>query len=221
MILNTALTGGFFVALVIDNKAMYGYNINNISSNPQELQMKKRIIAAILCALCAITLFACKNDTVHEGFYLADAPSASFDIYLPDDWAVDISTATVVSHPKNDGKAGISVMAESYDPSINTENKHPIDAYFDSYKETVESTFDNVSYTQSGEAGKLGDNDAKIYEYTADIGGVKYCVYQLITVKGAGVMGAEVYIFTYSAVDGSYLDYLPSAQKIAEYIEIK
>ncbi len=185
-------------------------------------QMGKRfVIFALLMLFCVGSVCGCAESAVHEGFYEADTQNADFSMYIPNDWDTTYTEAVVTASSK-DHSASISMMvAANPTASSGDEPKHPIDLYWESYEDTFRSTFPDLEYTVKGEETTLGGEPAKRYEYKATVAGTPYRFEQIVSVKGTLLSGAQMYIFTFAALDEQYDTYYNTIQECISYVKLK
>ena len=167
-------------------------------------------IAIVLVMLCTL-LVSCKKDTtVPDGMKLASGDSATYYLYIPEDWVVDLSTAATSAHVSNSDKSNISVMAWSLPNTDDT-----VDTWHEAAVEEYKITFtdyEEVSATEATVSGVF----AKDYVYTAKLGGEERQYRQVAAVK-SGI----VYVITYSTTPELFDDYLDEVDSIISEFIIK
>ena len=155
-----------------------------------------------------------------DGYILvSDKSLAGFDMYVPDSYKVDYSTA-LVSVSNADG-ANVTMSQATYTGVTNED-------YWNARKANISAFADKVTDPESGESVSslkevelakqitlAGTNWALAYEYTYRFEGVDYHVYQVLIVESA----VNGYVFTYIASEECYEAHLGEAKKILEKIE--
>ena len=150
----------------------------------------------------------------HEGYILvSDKTLSGFDMYVPDTYSVDHSSALVsVSH--EDGST-MSMSQLTYTGV--------------SFLEYWQSRMDNINAFANGSCKGVrplteeniesvslpGVNRAKAFEYTYTHDGISYHVYQVIVIESA----VNGYVFTYTASEEKYLEHLSDAKLVLYKIE--
>ena len=144
-----------------------------------------------------------------NGYLLvSDKKLCGFDMYVPKDYKVDYSDG-IVSVTREDG-ANITV-------SKSTSTGVTIKDYWANRKKELEAIVGTVTEIEvnKSEGVTLGNlATAASYEYTYELGGVKYHVYQVFAVdtfKG--------YAFTFTAPEAVYAERIGEARDIAARLE--
>ena len=149
-----------------------------------------------------------------DGYILvSDKVLAGFNMYVPESYKVDYSSA-MVSVSNEDG-ASISMSQLTYTGVT--------------FLEYWQTRMNNINAFANGtcqgvrpldkenlEDVKLpGTNNAKAYEYTYIYDGVSYHVYQVIIIEN----GVNGYVFTYTAEEAVYESYLTDVKTVLQKIE--
>ena len=144
-----------------------------------------------------------------NGYLLvSDKKLCGFDMYVPKDYKVDYSDG-IVSVTREDG-ANITV-------SKSTATGVTIKDYWANRKKELEAIVCTVTEIEvnKSEGVTLGNlATAASYEYTYELGGVKYHVYQVFAVDTF-----EGYAFTFTAPEAVYAERIGEARDIAARLE--
>ena len=144
-----------------------------------------------------------------NGYLLvSDKNLCGFDMYVPKDYKVDYSDG-IVSVTREDG-ANITV-------SKSTATGVTIKDYWANRKNELEAIVGTVTEIEvnKSEGVTLGNlATAASYEYTYELGGVKYHVYQVFAVDTF-----EGYAFTFTAPEAVYAERIGEARDIAARLE--
>jgi hypothetical protein len=144
-----------------------------------------------------------------DGYLLvSDKKLCGFDMYVPKDYKVDYSDG-IVSVTREDG-ANITV-------SKSTATGVTIKDYWANRKKELEAIVGTVTEIEvnKSEGVTLGNlATAASYEYTYELGGVKYHVYQVFAVDTF-----EGYAFTFTAPEAVYAERIGEARDIAARLE--
>ncbi len=182
------------------------------------------------------------DTTSSDGYKLAsDKDIAGFELYLPRDYTV-ISSDAYVSAKISEGanlfiseatdtnvsvldylknrKSELKKFAENVtDIKISLKTDYdPESKMFDSWNEIMTAM---PEYDENLIFGNLDDNRLIAYEYTYEVSGNKYHVYQVLGIK-SGVfdtsIGAAGYVFTYTATEEEYAKNFGEIQNILQRI---
>ena len=144
-----------------------------------------------------------------DGYLLvSDKKLCGFDMYVPKDYKVDFSDG-IVSVTREDG-ANITV-------SKSTATGVTIKDYWANRKKELEAIVGTVTEIEvnKSEGVTLGNlATAASYEYTYELGGVKYHVYQVFAVDTF-----EGYAFTFTAPEAVYAERIGEALDVAARLE--
>ena len=144
---------------------------------------------------------------------------AGFDMYVPESYSVDISSA-IVSVSKSGVNITVSEMTynvsdeESYWAIRSEDVKKVADTTVNAEGERV-SSFTEISVGTDVDAGNA--DMAAAYEYTYSLDGVSYHVYQILFRVGS--FSPKLYVYTYTATEECYSTYLDEAISIFSNIE--
>ena len=150
----------------------------------------------------------------HEGYILvSDKTLSGFDMYVPDSYKVDYSSG-LVSVSNRDG-ASMSMSQLTYTGVTFIDYWQ---ARMDNINAFANGTCKGVRPLDANGIEDLnlpGTNKAKAYEYTYTLDGVDYHVYQVIVIEN----GVNGYVFTYTAPEQHYSEYLTDAQAVVYKVE--
>lgn len=172
---------------------------------------------------------------------ISDKDIAGFELYLPDSYTVIASNAyvsaqiseganlfiseatdtnvSVLDYLKN-RKAELKKFADNVtDVKISLKTSYdPESNMFDSWNETMTVM---PEYDEKVVFGNLDDNRLIAYEYTYEVAGNKYHVYQVLGIKEGifdTAIGAAGYVFTYTATEEEYSKNFDEIQNILQRI---
>lgn len=149
-----------------------------------------------------------------DGYILiSDKKLALFDLYVPEKFVPDYSSAIVSATHTDDG-SNISITKAS--PT----GKGAID-YWNERKTELASIFGNFTVIQeNAETIKLGNSSSTLYgdwdwsyEYTYIHEGKQHHVFQIFAINGF-----DVYVFTYTAFEENYQTHMPEVLKVIEKV---
>ena len=171
--------------------------------------MKRFTALAVMLVMLCTVLVSCKKDTtVPDGMKLASGDAASYYLYIPEDWVVDLATAATTAHVSQTDRSNISVSAWSLENADDT-----VDVWYDTAVEELKvshTDFEEVSVTENTLSGVY----AKDYVFTAKLGGEARQYRQV-----AAVRSGVVYVLTYSTTPELFEEYLDEVDSIiAEFI---
>ena len=147
-----------------------------------------------------------------DGYILASEKKlAGFELYLPDAYKVDYSSA-IVSATREDG-TNISLTKA-------TKTGLTAEQYWTNRKEELSSIVGEITVISENASTKLGNNSqwAFAYEYTYEFDGETYHVYQINAVDGP-LLFAKGYCFTFTAKEENFTKYADELQKIIEKVK--
>ena len=169
-----------------------------------------------------------------DGYILASDPAlAGFNLYVPESFKVDYSSA-IVSATHSDGT--------NVNMSLTAGTNENVNAYMHRRLSELKSFAENITYevmmdkngnviveennserpvlkyTKLDEFG--GAINAYAYEYTYEIGGVKYYVYQIISIEG-WLLDYKGYVFTYTAKYENHSFHSDELAKIVEKVKFE
>ena len=153
----------------------------------------KKLISAAAILIAALSIVSCSNSTddsnIPEGMIRASGEAASYILYIPDDWQVDLQTGVTTAHVSSDDPSNISAAAWELEHTDDT-----IDTWWEVNLAELENAFTDYTEIYSGDT-ELGGIPAKEYIYTAKLGGAEYKYMQV-----AAVRSGSVYVITYTAL---------------------
>ncbi|MBO5009385.1 MAG: hypothetical protein J6D20_01600 [Clostridia bacterium] len=173
---------------------------------------------------------------------VSDKDIAGFELYLPGDYAV-ISSDAYVSAKISEG-ANLFI-SEATDTNVSvldylknrkaelkgfadnvTDIKITLKTQYDPESKMFEGWSDTMTvmpeYDEKLVFGNLDDNRLIAYEYTYEVSGNKYHVYQVLGIKSAlfdTTIGAAGYVFTYTAAEDEYAQNIDEIQNILQRIK--
>lgn len=157
----------------------------------------KKILSLCLACIMLLAFASCGNSGVETpvGMQLASDPdTCSYYLFVPQDWTVDIRTATTTAYySENDPSSICASFAQ-----LNAENAQDPDAYFESYKSEFAAVFGELKDLQTDNP-TLDGKPAKQYIYTAMLGETEYKFWQVICIR-AGM----VYTITYTSITENF-----------------
>ena len=173
--------------------------------------MKKAALIIAVIMLC-MSLASCnKNTDVPSGMKLASTnEAASYSLFVPEDWVVDIDTGATSAHVSDSDKSNVSVMAWSLPTTDST-----VDDWYEIAKEELAVSFTDFTEV-SVEETTMGGVYAKDFTYTAKLGSEARQYRQVGAVKD-GV----VYVLTYSTTPDLFDKYLEEVDSIINEFIIK
>jgi hypothetical protein len=172
----------------------------------------KKIASLIAAAAAALTLASCSSssDQAPAGMITASGDAALYDLYVPDDWSVDISTGMTCAYVSKNDPSSVSVTTWTPQYTDTT-----LDDWWEGYLSDISLAFDNVTEISS-ENTLLGGEAAVRHEYTATFADVEYH-YMVI----GALHGDIVYVFTYTSQGDSYEDNMDDVNTVLEYFDYR
>ena len=167
----------------------------------------KKLLCAAVAALTMLSLASCSrtsdDSTVPEGMVRASGDAATYTLYVPDDWQIDLQTGVTTAHVSTGDPSNISAAAWDLEHTDDT-----VDTWWDVNRSELESAF--TDYTEiSGRDTRLGGETAKEYVYTARLADVEYKYMQT-----AAVHGGSVYVITYTALPDVFDSHTDDVERI-------
>lgn len=167
------------------------------------------MIAAVAATL---TLASCKGepDPAPAGMITASSDAALYDLYVPDEWSVDISTGMTCAYasPADPSSVSVTTWTPKYTDTT-------LDEWWMDYISDVSLVFSDVNEINS-ENTLLGGEAAVRHEYTARFAEVEYH-YMVIGALHSGV----VYVFTYTSQGESFDEHMEDVNQILEFFAYK
>ena len=201
--------------------------------------MKRKLSLILAVIMCILTLASCSqaDNYVPAGYKKASNDNADYTLYVPEGWTVDMSTGVTTAYATD--RSSVSFIGFELDDTVirfdhvteggdttdenvsdtGADDKEKIvslDDYWAYYSKSFEDTFSDMEYVSEGENTVVSGIEAKKYVYKATVTGVKYVFLQVVAIKDM-----TVYIFTYTAKDGSYDSHVEEVTEILGYLEIK
>ena len=188
-----------------DDKTYYEYYLDKVNATIEAFKFTEKTAST-----------APEADYVRDAdghILVSDKTLSGFNMYVPDSYKVDYSTA-IVSVTNADG-ANISMTQLTYTGVT--------------FIEYWQTRMDNINAFAGGTCTGVypldkdhiesveipGTNQAKAYEYTYTYENVSYHVYQVIIIEN----GVNGYVFTYTADEAHYDQYLQEAKLILSKTE--
>lgn len=147
-----------------------------------------------------------------DGYILAtDKTNAGFQLYLPESFKVDYSSAAVSATHSDGSNVNMTIASRAGIPAKD---------YWSLRKEELSLIATNIEVIQEDVSAKLGNNSqwAFLYEYTYEYNGAKYHVYQILAVDGWLFFG-DGYVFTYTAKEENYQKHFSEIEKIISKVK--
>ena len=138
--------------------------------------------------------------TPPEGMKLISDNEVAYRFYVPESWVRDINVGQNLAYASDADRSNVSMIAYAPENDAMT-----VAEYWELCKKEYETALENftlVSETQD----KMGEREATVYEYTYTLGGVDYCVRQVIVKHSA-----MIYTMTYTALPEHYETHMEEA----------
>ncbi|MBQ3900551.1 MAG: hypothetical protein IKR53_05245 [Clostridia bacterium] len=169
----------------------------------------KKTIAAVALILTAVFAVSCsgKKSDVPDGMKLASDPkSASYTLYVPEDWTVDVQNSSTRAYCSKEDRSSVMVMTGE------TENTDtPVRDWWESGLSELKALYPDFELVTEGEKVKFGGADAEKYVYSGTFDGTKFKYTQVAAVK-RGV----IYVLTYGAPEDKWESHVGEVEKIIE-----
>jgi len=166
-----------------------------------------RFAAMLLTVLLCLPLAACAPDTdLPDGMIRATDGTTDFDLFVPDDWTVDLTGAAVSAYKSASDPTSVSVMSWALPHADST-----VGDWWETYKSEFEMVFSEFTLETDGEDTLLDGAAAKKYVYTGRLGENTYRYTQL-----ASARGGIVYLLTVTEITASGVDHTEDIDKITE-----
>lgn len=147
---------------------------------------------------------------VPDGMKEASTNAATFHMFVPESWIVDIQTGSVRAHASNSDPSNVSVMAWGLNKDVKT-----VDDWWNFNLQEMNGVFPGADEAEI-ENSTLGGIAAKKYIFDSEFGGQKYKFMQIAAVKDN-----SVYVLTYTAADDKFDSNLEDAMSIAKELKYK
>ena len=153
--------------------------------------------AVILVLVFALTLMtACgKKADAPKGMKLASGNAASYSLFIPKDWKIDVQTGYTAAHVSDEDKTNVSVTVYDLEHTNST-----VDEWWEVNSEDFSIVCTDYKEIRIGADTVLDGANAKEYVYSAKLGGVEYTYHQVAAVTEGGT----VYVITYTTTPDKY-----------------
>ena len=150
-----------------------------------------------------------------DGFILiSQSKLAGFDLYVPQTFVPDYSSA-IVSATHKDG-SNINIAEATM-----TGNNVTVADYWNFRKTELSAIVTDIKEIKINEPVKLGNSDAAFsYEYTFVYNGQTYRVYQIYAIEGPLLL-QEGYVFTYTAKNENFDLHFEEIKSVVEKVDFK
>lgn len=138
--------------------------------------------------------------TAPEGMKLISDNEVAYRFYVPEDWVRDVNVGQNLVYASDSDRSNVSVI--SYAPE---NDAMTVAEYWELCLAEYEKSLENFTLVSESE-DKVGERDAMVYEYTYTLGGVDYCVRQVLVKHSA-----MIYTMTYTALPENYATHLEDA----------
>ena len=171
-----------------------------------------KITAMIAAAAAVLTLASCngESDPAPAGMITASGDAALYDLYVPDEWSVDLSTGMTCAYASPTDPSSVSVT--TWTPKYTDTT---LDEWWEGYISDISMVFGDVKEIAS-ENTLLGGEAAVRHEYTAVFAEVEYH-YMVIGALHNNV----VYVFTYTSQGDKYEEHMEDVETILEFFAYK
>ena len=171
----------------------------------------KKLIISVISLIMALFCVSCSDkqeeSSVPDGMKLASSEeAASYALYVPEDWTVDMATAATRAHCSKSDASSVSAMAWELE---HTDSK--IEDWWDVNVEELKTVFADYN-EEAVEQTTLDGRQAVKYVYTASLGENKFKFMQTAALNGSGA----VYIITYTALEDVYDSHADEVYSILE-----
>lgn len=158
------------------------------------------------------------NDvTAPEGMKLISTDEVAFRFFVPTAWETDPESAAFLSWVTESDGSRSNVSMLTYMPD---DEGYSVDDYWAQCVVKYENTLPSFELLSvdgegepGGEAGKIGDRDAKLYTYTYTLGGNRYKVRQAVC-----VYATSVYTITYTALEEHFDSHIDEVDAMQEAV---
>lgn len=172
----------------------------------------KKLTAMIAATAAALTLVSCNGEVnpAPAGMITASSDAALYDLYVPDEWSIDISTGMTCAYASPTDPSSVSVT--TWTPKYTDVT---LDEWWTNYVSDISLVFSDVKEIAS-ENTLLGGEAAVRHEYTAVFAEVEYH-YMVIGALHGGI----VYVFTYTSQGDSFDSHMEDVNTILEFFAYK
>lgn len=168
--------------------------------------MKKLLSLAFAILLISCLLVSCGNDPdVPDGMKLASGDAVAYDLFIPEEWLVDVQTGYTSAHVSDTDATNVSVTSFDMQAANST-----VDDWWEINVTDLKVAFTDYKEMKIGADTVLGGESAKEYVYSAKLGGVEYVYHHVAAVVEGGI----VYNVTYTTTPDKYESSLETFNKI-------
>lgn len=137
--------------------------------------MKKILIILFSIITMLFCLVSCSNDGVPSGMKVAsDTSVVDYSLFVPESWIIDSMNTVSTAHVSDSDRTSISVKKNSIDS---------VDAWWQSYKNALSATFEDLKIEVENEDYVLASLNSKRFVFTASFNNASYYKYEIIAVK--------------------------------------
>ena len=167
----------------------------------------KKILAIILAITFVLTIMtACgKKEDAPSGMKLASGDAASYSLYIPKSWKIDVQTGYTAAHVSDEDKTNVSVTVYDLEHTNST-----VDDWWEVNSADFAVVCTDYKEITIGADTVLDGVNAKEYVYSAKLGGAEYTYHQVAAVTDSGT----VYVITYTCTPDMYESHLETFNKI-------
>lgn len=167
----------------------------------------KKILSIILVLVFALTLMtACgKKADAPKGMKLASGDAASYSLFIPKDWKIDVQTGYTAAHVSEEDKTNVSVTVYDLEHTNST-----VDEWWEVNSADFAVVCTDYKEIRIGADTVLDGVNAKEYVYSAKLGSAEYTYHQVAAVTDSGT----VYVITYTTTPDKYESHLETFNKI-------
>ncbi|MBR2296737.1 MAG: hypothetical protein IKA43_04940 [Clostridia bacterium] len=147
-----------------------------------------------------------EDENAPEGMMLiSDKSIVLYSLYVPSTWIIDEQSAMTMAHVSEQNKSSVSVMQWNM-----TKDTTTIDKWWQDYhKAELQSTFgERLVIDSEGTEVKLGEAEAKAYEYHIWLSGMTYKYYVV-----ASIDQGSIHVLTYTSTEELYDDEIDTVKE--------
>ncbi len=170
------------------------------------MKIFNKAIILVLAVSFLFSLTACENQDVivPDGMQIASEENEQYYLFVPKSWTLSQGKTSGAYFSALD-KSNVSVSAYLADVTM-----LDIDSFWEKTENEYKTYFSQgYELVTSGASAKLGDTDAKKYEFKATLGNEKYMISEVIAQKND-----IFYVFTYTALEDRYATHLSEVETI-------
>ena len=167
----------------------------------------RKILSITLALIFVITVMtACgKKDDAPSGMKLASGNAASYSLYIPESWKVDVQAGYTAAHVSDEDKTNVSVTVYDLEHTNST-----VDDWWEVNSADFAVVCTDYKEITIGSDTVLDGVNAKEYVYSAKLGSAEYTYHQVAAVNEGGT----VYVITYTCTPDKYESHLETFNKI-------